>query len=142
MTALSKSLAVSMLLLAGPAFARDTKYLIKIADVLAMPDAAGKLDSKIKFYFGKQKAPAGENRGEVVANPKTNASNKSDEEACRWVALSALMELQTRARAMGATAVVGIESFYKKVPYSSEIEFECHAGTFMAGLALRGTLQK
>jgi len=141
MNALSKLLAVSVLLVASTSSARDTKYLIKIADVLAMPEAA-KLDPSIKFYFGKQKAPKGESRGEVVVNPKTNAANKSDEEACKWVLLSALIELQTRTRAMGATAVVGIESYYKKIPYSSETEIECHAGTFMAGIALRGTMQK
>jgi hypothetical protein len=122
-------------------WARDDKFMIKVADVLAMPEA-GRLDPNIKFYFGKQKAPQGENRGEVVVNPKTNAANKSDEQACKWVVLSALVDLQARAKAMGATSIVNIESFYKKVPFSSETEVECHAGTFVAGAALRGTLMK
>jgi hypothetical protein len=141
-TNLSKWLVVAVALSSASAFARDSKYLLKIADVLMMPEAAGRLDAGIKLYFGKQPAPAGENRGEVVANPKTNSANKSDEEACRWVMLSALMELQKRARAMGATAVVGIESYYKKVPFSSETEFECHAGAFVTGVALRGQMIK
>lgn len=138
----SKLLMVALVLGSGSALARDTKYLLKIADVLAMPEAQGRLDASIKLYFGKQPAPAGESRGEVVANPKTNSANKSDEEACRWVMLTALMDLQKRARAMGATAVVGIESYYKKMPFSSETEFECHAGGFMTGVALRGQMIK
>ena len=39
---------------------------------------------------------------------------------------------------MSATSVVGLERFYKKVPFSSETEFECHAGALVAGVALRG----
>lgn len=133
---------VVAVLAASSAFARDSKYLLKIADVLAMPEASGRIDPNIKLYFGAQKAPKGENRGEVVVNPKTNASNKGDEQACRWVMLTALTELQARAKAMGATSVQHIESFYKKIVFSSETEFECHAGTFMAGVALRGQLVK
>lgn len=139
---MSKWLVVALVVSSGSAFARDTKYILKIAEVLSMPEAAGRLDAKIGLYFGKQPAPAGDHRGEVVVNPKTNSANKSDEDACRWVMLSALMDLQKRARALGATAVVNIESFYKKVPYSSETEFECHAGGFLTGVALRGQMIK
>lgn len=138
----SKLVVLALVLAPSFAFARDTKYLLKIADVLSMPDAQSKLDPNIKLYFGKQKAPAGESRGEVVANEKTNAANKSDEEACRWVMLSALMKLQERAKQVGATSVVNIESYYKKSVFSSETEFECHAGAIVSGVALRGQLQK
>lgn len=142
MKTVSMMLAAALALTSGAAFARDTKYVLKIADVLALPDAAGRLDPNIKFYFGTGKGPKGESRGEVVVNPKTNAANKSDEDACRWVMLTALMELQKRAKNVGATAVTGIESYYKKVVFSSETEFECHAGAIMAGVALRGQLVK
>lgn len=141
MKRLSTMLLAAVVLSSGSALARDTKYLLKIADVLAMPEA-GRLDPNIKFYFGTGKGPQGEPRGEAVANAKTNAANKSDEEACRWVMISALLELQKKAKAVGATAVVGIESYYKKVVFSSETEFECHAGAIMAGVALRGQLIK
>lgn len=135
-------LAITVVLfLSSSALARDSKYLLKITDVLQGPEA-GKLDQGIKLYFGAQKHPRGEDRGEIVANEKTNAANKGDEQACRWVMLSALLKLQERARAMGGTAVVGIESYYKKVPFTSETEFECHAGAFAAGVALRGHILK
>lgn len=138
----SKWLIVALVLGSGSALARDTKYLLKIADVLSMPEAAGRLDPNFRFYFGKQPGPQGESRGEVVANPKTNSANKSDEDACRWVMLSALRELQDRAKALGATSLVGVESYYKKNPFSSDTEFECHAGGFLTGVALRGTAVK
>lgn len=138
---ISKLLVIALVVSSGSALARDTRYLIKIADVLGMPEA-GRLDPNIKLFFGKSKHPAGESRGEAVANAKTNAANKGDEAACRWVMLTALTDLQTKARAVGATSVVGIESFYKKIPFSSETEFECHAGVIVAGVALRGQLMK
>ena len=78
----------------------------------------------------------------MVSNSKTNASNKSDEVACRWAMLSALVELQEKARRVGATMVVGVESYYKKVPFISDTEYECHAGAIVAGVALRGQAVK
>jgi hypothetical protein len=123
-------------------YARDTKYLLKISDVLMMPEAAGRLDPSVKLFFGTQPAPEGEEHGKVVANPKTNSLNQKDEEACRWMMLSGLVELQKRAKAMGATAIVGIESNYKKQPFSSETEFECHAGPLVTGVSLRGEMIK
>jgi hypothetical protein len=124
------------------AFARDSKYTLAIADVLAMPEAQGRLDANIKMSFGAQKGPAGQTLGEVVVNPKTNATNKDDATACKWVMLSALVDLQAKARSMGANAIVGIESYYKKVSFVSETQYECHAGAIMAGVALRGQMVK
>src|SRR5689334_13589443 len=121
-------------------YARDTKYLMKISEVLTMPEAAGRLDPTVKLYFGKESAPPGEEHGEVVANTKTNSLNRKHEEACRWMMLSGLVQLQKRAKAMGATAIVSIESNYKNQPLSSETEFECHAGTLVTGVSLRGQM--
>lgn len=134
-----KTVCAVLMLLSSSAFARDTRYLLSVSDVLAMPEAA-RLDKTITFHFGTQKAPKGDDRGEVVVNEKTNAVNKGDEAACRWAMLSALLELQQKARAIGCTHVVGIESYYKKIPFSSETEFECHAGAIVAGVALRAHL--
>jgi hypothetical protein len=139
----SMSMAVAMLvLLPGAARARDTRYLLPIQDVLTMPEAAGRLDRNFRFFFGSARGAAGESRGEVVANAKTNAANKADEVACRWAMLSALVELQTKAKRVGATQVVGIESYYKKAVFSSDTEYECHAGAMVAGVALRGEAVK
>jgi hypothetical protein len=128
--------------LSSTAQARDTKLVLPIASVLSMPEAQGKILPDVTFSFGASPAPAGEARGEVVVNPKTNAANKSDDAACRWVMLTALIDLQDRARKAGANAVVNVESYYKKVVFSSATEFECHAGAFSAGVTLRGQMVK
>lgn len=136
------ALAVLVALASSAALARDSKYTLPIAEVLAMPEAQGQLDANIKFYFGAQKGPEGQTLGEVVVNPKTNAANKDDAAACRWVMLTALKDLQARARSVGATAITGIESYYKKVSFVSDTMYECHAGAVMSGVALRGQLVK
>ena len=70
-----------------------------------------------------------------MTNKKTNAANKSDAEACRWVALSAL-RAQDGARSR-ANAVVDIVSYYKKNEFKSSTNYECYAGTILAGVALK-----
>lgn len=50
--------------------------------------------------------------------------------------------LQDGAKARGANAVVDIVSYYKKREYRSAQNFECYAGTIMAGVALKGTYAK
>ncbi|WP_250063848.1 hypothetical protein [Stenotrophomonas mori] len=76
-----------------------------------------------------------ERLGEDVTNKKTNAVNKSDADACRWVALSALLD---GARARGANAVVDIVSYYKQNTFRSPATYECYAGALLAGVALEG----
>ena len=33
-------------------------------------------------------------------------------------------------------------SYYKKNPYTSETQYECHAGNLIAGVALKGDIVK
>ena len=136
-------LAALAITMAVPAFARDTVLHLSVQDALSRPDAQGKLNKGVTFYFGKQQyGQVDKSLGDDVANTKTNAFNKSDEEACHWTFLSAMIELQEKARKLGADAVVDIESYYKKVPFVSDTEFECHAGGIVAGVALRGRYVK
>jgi len=58
------------------------------------------------------------------------------------VFLSAMIQLEKRAKQLGANAVVNIVSYYQKNIMSSPTEFECHAGAIMAGVALRGEFVK
>lgn len=126
-----------------PAHARDTEYKLPIQAVLDMPDFQEKIGSEVKFFFGDQKTPAIKERmGEYPTNKKTNAFNKSDEEACQWVMLSALVSLKEKALQLGGDAVVDIKSYYKKDTFSSQTEYECHAGALMSGVALKGTVVK
>src|SRR4051812_16986297 len=138
---MKKWMAMSILAatFATPALARDTVYKLKLADVLAMPEAKGKLDKSVAFYLAGAKRPmVVETLGEGVTNKKTNGMGKSDEFGCKWAALSALIALQETAKKKGANAVVDIVSYYKKNEFKSARDFECHAGTFVVGVALKG----
>ncbi|WP_420991773.1 excinuclease ATPase subunit [Cupriavidus sp. 30B13] len=132
--------AAAAMLLSTPAAARDTKYMLPFKDVLDMPEAQEKLDGSVKFFLaGQAKPKVLESKEEDVSNRKTNSFGKSDEEACRWAALSALIAFQDKARSLGANAVVNVVSYYKKVEVASPAEYECHAGAVVAGVALKGT---
>lgn len=95
----------------------------------------------VSFYFGDQKhGKIIKTHGKYPTNKKTNAFNKSDSQACNWAFLSALKSLNTRAKKEGGNAVVDIRSNYKGDNTSSATTFKCGAGTFVAGVALIGTV--
>lgn len=128
---------------AWTAHARNTKYLLPIVAALEVKDSKNKLDGSIKFYFGNQETPKILAKlATDVTNLKTNSVGKSDETACNWVFLSAMIQLEKRAKQLGANAVVNIVSYYQKNVMSSTTEFECHAGAVIAGVALRGDFVK
>jgi uncharacterized protein YbjQ (UPF0145 family) len=129
--------------LVWPAQARDTKYLLPIAAALEGQDAKNRLDGSVKFFYGNQETPKVLAKLSTdVTNLKTNAVGKSDEKACNWVFLSAMIQLEKRAKQLGANAVINIVSYYRKEVMSSATEFECHAGSVIAGVALRGEFVK
>lgn len=132
-------LVLSSLLASTQAFSRDTKHLLSIEEAFASSDFKEKLDPEIGFYFGDQPhSEVIEKKGNFVSNKKTNAFNKTDEEACKWVLLSALLSFQDRVRSEGGNAVINLESYYKKNTYRSDTQYECHAGAIIAGVALKG----
>jgi len=136
---------IAAVLMAGAsvAQARDTTLHIPLADVLAMPEAQGKLDGSVKFFLAGQKAPKIEKTfSSDVSNQKTNGLGKSDEFGCKWAALSALIAFQNSAKREGANAVVDLVSYYKKNETKSDTTFECHAGAMIIGVALKGTYAK
>lgn len=127
----------------GSAVARDTEVLLPLQDVTDDSYSRGQLDGSVRFYLEGQSTPAVlDTYGEAVSNRKTNAVNKSDSEACRWVTLSALVALQEEAKGRGANAVIGIVSWYKRRTFADAEKVECHAGAIMAGVTLRGTYAK
>jgi uncharacterized protein YbjQ (UPF0145 family) len=133
------ALCVSLLFAANDAPARDTIHKLSIVDFLANPENSIRLEG-VSFYFGDQPHPKViENLGESRTNKKTNAFNKSDEAACEWVMLSAMLSLHQHAQTIGANAVVNIKSNYKNNVESSDTEYTCGAGALMAGVALIGT---
>ena len=126
-------------LISTSAIARDTTHHFSIADAMERSDFKEALNPDVRFYFGKQAYPTPVSTGpEVVSNKKTKAFKRTDSEACEWVLLSALLSLQDRALREGANAVVDIVSYYKRKEFTSDTEYECHAGAIMAGLTLKG----
>ena len=125
---------------AAPASARDSTVRVALDSVVAQGRASGALDGSVAFYLDGAKTPKTEAAlGAATVNRKTNAFNKSDEDACRWVALTALAALQEAAKKRGANAVVGLVSNFKNREWRDPTQFECHAGGLMAGVAFKGT---
>ncbi|GAA6136997.1 hypothetical protein NBRC116583_07440 [Arenicella sp. 4NH20-0111] len=100
-----------------------------------------KLGDDIKFYFGKK------HRGRVVkthgtwpTQKKTNAFNKTDEYACQWALLSALLSLKKRAKSEGGNAVINIKTNNDHNERSSSETFQCEVGNIIASVALVGTV--
>lgn len=137
-------LAVAVILAAavsGQAVARDNKLMVSIDSAMTANDAKARLGDDVKFYFGK--APNGGKRiSSGQTSKKTNSFGKSPEQACHWAFLSAMLALKADAQAQGADAIVNIQSNYGNVPMSSTTEFECHDGTMMTGVALKGEYVK
>lgn len=123
--------------------ARDDVTDFVIKEVMTQEQAKEALGSDVRFYFGNQKhGKVLKSWGNVSTNKKTNAFLKSDEEACNWVFLSAMISLQKRALKEGGNAVINIKSNYKGKTTSSNTTFKCGAGNIMAGVALTGKVVK
>lgn len=123
--------------------AADRVLHLDVKEALDAGLSSGKLDGSVKFYFAGQSTPKVlKTLEEDVTNKKSNAFGKGKEEACKWVMLSALMQLQESAKARGANAVIGITSYYKRVEYKSATQYECHAGNMISGVALKGRYAK
>ncbi|MES2324257.1 MAG: excinuclease ATPase subunit [Pseudomonadota bacterium] len=119
--------------------AADRKVNLSIAAAMAANDGKEKLGDSVQYFFAGQPTPKViEKLGTDKTSQKTNAFGKSDEKACNWVFLSAMMRLEKRAKELGANAVVNIVSNYGNNEWASATEFECHAGAIMAGVALKG----
>lgn len=119
--------------------ARDTVHAYPVADALKLGEGAEIVGDDVKLYFAGQPHPAASKSfGEFATNKKTNAFGKSDEVACRHVFLSAVLELQERARKEGGNAVINIRSNYRNNETSSATDYTCGAGAVIAGVALKG----
>jgi uncharacterized protein YbjQ (UPF0145 family) len=123
--------------------ARDTTLNLDFKQAVDKAVQAGTIDGSVKFYLdGTTPSGATIVQSDVVTNTKTNAFNKTDEGACDWAFRSALIQLQKAAKAQGANAVVDVVSFYKRNETKSTTTYECHAGTMIAGVALKAKLAK
>jgi hypothetical protein len=165
---MKKSLVLVMIAgaFAVPAVARNTTYMLPLAEVLESPEGKGRLDPSVKFYFGDRTMPAGaEQKGfDVISRiakasawrgndsggnfgggppppnaPKTSSEQNDDIAACKAAALGVLVAMQEKAKQLGANAVVDFVSYYKNTTFSSATQYECHAGTTGGHLTFKAT---
>ncbi|SDS74068.1 excinuclease [Pseudomonas prosekii] len=110
--------------------------------VLSKAMLAGRLDGSVKFYLAGNGPTANQQllRTNVISDLGTNASNKSDHDACEWVLQSNLIKLQADAKRVGANAVTNIVSYYDQHVRKDLNTYECRVGVFVARVALRGDL--
>lgn len=124
-----------------PSLARNDIQEFDIKEALSQEQAKEKLGNDVRFYFGTQThGKVMKNFGEVGTNKKTNAFLKTDQEACTWAFLSAMVQLRDRTKKEGGNAVINIKSNYKNVESVSNTSFQCGAGNIIAGVALKGTV--
>jgi len=135
-------LGFAIALISSPALAADRAVYFPFTEAVAAAKASGKIDGTVRFYLAG-KSPQGQIlRREVVVNKKTNAFKKNDATACQHVVQSAVIALHKAAKKAGANAVTNIVSYYKKVEHNDGVNYECHAGGVIAGVALKGDLVK
>ncbi len=138
---LSAALLLS-LACSAQALAADRTVHLPMQTAIDAAQAAGKIDGSVRFYLAGTGPKGTVLESGVVTNRKTSAFAKKDEDACLWVAQSAIIALHEAAKKAGANAVTNIVSYYRKNEYSSKTDYECHAGAMVAGVALRGDLSK
>ncbi|MEM8659578.1 MAG: excinuclease ABC subunit A [Pseudomonadota bacterium] len=121
------------------AFARDDRNRYSIAEAMSTEAAKEKLNKGYTFKFGNEShGTVVKNFGEFQSNKKTNAFNRSDQDACYWAFLSAMLSFQDRIEREGGNAVINLRSYYKKETFVSDSEFECGNGAIMAGVTFLG----
>jgi uncharacterized protein YbjQ (UPF0145 family) len=102
-----------------------------------------KIEFDVRLFFGDEKAPPVAKRiGNLSANTRSNLVGKSSQEACDIAFISAVADLQQKARKQGGNAVINIRSVYGAANSASQSEYVCGAGTIMVGVTLEGTVVK
>lgn len=129
--------ALAALAVAGPAQARKDFQLFSIDLVKAHPDYAAKIGD-FKFVFGN--SVSGKSLGSTSTRKSTNGLTKSDQDACVWAMLSALIAFKADAVGRGGTSVQGIKSTVTGEKFSSATEFQCISGFTNSRVYLEGVV--
>lgn len=132
-------LAAAVALAAPAAHARKDFQTFNIDIIKAQPEYAAKIGD---FSFGFGGSVSGTQLGTTTTRKTTNGINKSDEKACAWAALSALIALKEDALSRGGTSVQGIQSFVTGEKFSSATEFQCISGFTNSRVYFEGIVVK
>ena len=135
-------LASVVALASMPAAARNTFHDLDIKQAMDSDLGKEKLLGVPVYFAGQSHAKVASDMGVFTANRRTNAFNKSDEQACRVAFLSAVIALQARAQKLGGDAVVDIKSTTKHQDLESATQFRCVAGSVVANVVLTGRVVK
>ena len=130
--------SLAFVLALAPSVLARNDFVDLPAETAAKSSAAkGLLD--VPYFLAGQKHPAvAKELGEFRTNKRTNAFNKSDEEACQIAFLSGVIALQERARKEGGNAVIDIKSVTKNNDLTSATDYRCVVGAIVANVALSG----
>lgn len=140
---LKKSLYFSVLLFCvSNAYAKDEAHLFNFAQAVKTATQDGTLDGSVKFYLAGNRSGGKVIQRNVVTNKKTNGFAKSAEGSCDWALRSALIQLQSSAKAKGANAVTNIVSYFRKNEYRSKTNYQCFKGLAVSSVTLKGDFVK
>lgn len=136
----------ALLLAALPGVSRAADHTVHLAFAHAVQAGrqSGKLDGSVKFYLAGDTPPGQVTvvNDNITSHKKTNAFGKSDQVSCDWAMQSALISLQTAAKAAGANAVIDIVSVQNGQVYRDPQNYECRVGFLMSDVDLRAKLAK
>ena len=130
------------LLISLSAHARNEYKEFSISDLKALESYKSKIGSEVKFYFGSEsQVKIKKTFGEWRSLKKTNAFNKTDEFACQWAMMSALISLKKRALREGGNAVF-VQTNNDHRAKRNSTNFECEIGNIIASVAVIGKVVK
>ncbi|MFC6277245.1 excinuclease ABC subunit A [Psittacicella hinzii] len=121
--------------------ARNETSFHSVQETLASAQAKKVVDPNIQLFWGTD-APGTLLLKDATTNRTTNAFAKADVNSCQWAFLSAVVQLQKKAKELGGTKVTNIFSTYKGSNFKSATQYECHAGNLISRVSLTGDIKK
>lgn len=141
----AKALMVTLLVSLLPTASQATNLMyMPFETVVSDAIRAGRLDGSVKFYLAGNRldGPAHVLQANVSAFNETNGFTLSDNDSCEVAVQAVLVSLQNAAKHAGANAVTNIVSNYDQRVRKDLNTYECQAGVFKTGVALRGDLAR
>jgi len=129
--------ALLILFVASPALARNDTLDFTVDGAMSVGPKQNLLD--IPWFMSGQKHPGVAERMQLQKSQKaTNKFGKEDDYACSIAFMSAIIQLQKRAKQLGANAIVDIKSVTRGSDLDSATKYKCNLGTFTATVGLTG----
>jgi hypothetical protein len=131
------------LLVPSSVAARNVEYTLPMDEVLRMPAAERELDGQVRFYLsGQSHTQVVLRHSEEVVTAKIRGAGEEEIETCKRAALKALVHYQSKARKMGANAIIDMVSYFDAKPFMSPAQYECHAGSRTVVVVFKGSYAK